>query len=772
MTLRPKVAAVIVSFNSGDCLEGLLDSLSQQSHPLSSVVVVDHSPQPDSMGVAKRWKSGYLHNPMNPGYGAGINKGIRETGEPFVLCLNADISLEQSAVEEMVAVLGNHQNVAAVSATIDEEGIHERKGGTLNPFGTTVPNWFADPIQTFYPSGAAFMVRREAWESIGGMDEDFFLYGEDVNLGWRLRLGGWQVRRCPQAKASHVGQESVQMMPTKKVWFYQERNRLINYKCLQSWHTRWGYALWFIAHEVGRFLVGLKTGRAWAQGKAFVHISFSWRYLRGKWKEWRGGKVISDREIQSWFAPQWGKRGMGLDALLRWGQERVMRPLVGWSRWGWLLLIPLWVMMTQTSRSAYWPDELFTVRGAQGSWSSLWTTVLGDVHPPLFFLICWLLYHLSPLVFTLFPITLSWGAGRILLRAHEGVSRTAGWMLWLLPFTFFSGTHLRYYSLLVFFFAWLIRLGDHQGSSPLRKTVGALLCYSSHLGPIALWISTFFVPNRSTRSARRDALFSSLLWLPGLLLLLSQALAMEGGSDRGSFLEALVKYAYTGYTLSVGHYTWPDPLTPFVLFAVGLGLLFWKGGRGEGFRLISIFKIALLILALGLTWGIRIGIPFLPTRLSFMVVPVALVLAFLWERSKGWKLRPLALFFLLSSALLGQVATFLEWGPFHCGYETPHTKEPTELRGFWVMERDYGWGAFHIPLKDRLVLVQELRRDRAPVWKETEEDLKSRGYSLQGREWIQIRPASHKRILDALDLLKGEEPQTACWEGVIYQKTE
>ncbi|MCH7494290.1 hypothetical protein IIA16_06245 [bacterium] len=385
------------------------------------------------------------------------------------------------------------------------------------------------------------------------------------------------------------------------------------------------------------------------------------------------------------------------------------------------------------------------------------------------------------------PMAFAWGAGRVLARSPSPAVRAAGVWLWLMPFTFFLGTHLRYYAMAAFLMAWLARLGTHARPCPVRRFAGALLCYTTHLGPPALLLSVLLAPRRARRHAWRDAGVSLLWWIPGFGLLAYQALQLEGGRLAGTALDALGKALYTAYTLPVGHYTWPDPVAPVVLFALGAGLLAAAGLSARAKWLILVYKGGILLFAFALTWGVLIGTPFVPTRLSFLVVPLALLLGEQWRKAKGSRLRPVAGLLILGAFLPGHAATAVEWGPFHCGYQSLASMENmfqnlyrTNRGGRMrvLAERDFLAPAVNViepgeawspDPGDRVALVMEFRQDRETVWGPTMAILASLGYEPTRNGLFAERPQSHKRLLDRLDRLQGQEPRPACWEWVVYE---
>lgn len=229
MTRHPAIDAVVVTYNSSTtiraCVLPLLDNEGV------SVAVVDNASRDGSLEAVSDLPVQTISSGRNAGFGAGCNLGARAGRAPLVLLLNPDATIAPGDLSRMVEVLAAEPDVALVGPRL------------LDGDGTLIPSlrrlqrlssvWsealylhrlaphaaWASEIETrpdrydaiAYPewiSGAAMLVRRGAFDAIGGFDEDFFLYCEDQDLCARLREGGWRIRYEPGATVHHVGGHS------------------------------------------------------------------------------------------------------------------------------------------------------------------------------------------------------------------------------------------------------------------------------------------------------------------------------------------------------------------------------------------------------------------------------------------------------------------------------------------------------------------------------------------------------------------------------------
>ncbi len=212
---RPGLAFVLVTYNHRDDVGGCLDSIFAQTRTPADVIVVDND---STDGTTEYVESHYhdvvmIRNDRNLGYGAANNQGVVRAGTSLVAMVNPDVRLDPGWSEEMVRVMGEHPECAASEGKLllaDRPGLLNSGGSRLNllGFGCTTgygredqPGLQSEKVS--YPSGAAFVVRREAFRQVGGFDESYFLYHEDVDLGLRLQVAGWSVIYVPRARAHH-----------------------------------------------------------------------------------------------------------------------------------------------------------------------------------------------------------------------------------------------------------------------------------------------------------------------------------------------------------------------------------------------------------------------------------------------------------------------------------------------------------------------------------------------------------------------------------------
>ncbi|MCA9288892.1 MAG: glycosyltransferase family 2 protein [Phycisphaerales bacterium] len=244
----PRTTIVTVLYNSADTIGPLLESL-RPAHAAGAIdiVLVDNQSRDATLEtVADFEREGLVrlvHAGANIGFGRGCNLGaahaahasMRPAGQPapdFIVFLNPDARLDADAIATLEQALDANPGAAIAAPAI------ERPDHTLQPVGMLPtrrslilertplhslvvraqrPTPDADPSPTTWVSGAAFMVRREAFERVGGFDPRFFLYFEESDLFRRLARAGHTILICPRARCPHIGGHSTESVESGRI---------------------------------------------------------------------------------------------------------------------------------------------------------------------------------------------------------------------------------------------------------------------------------------------------------------------------------------------------------------------------------------------------------------------------------------------------------------------------------------------------------------------------------------------------------------------------
>lgn len=205
----PSVSIVLVNWNRPTDTIACLDSLRSLTYRNFYTIVVDNDSSDDSVQriAAAHPEAQLLRSASNIGFSGGCNIGIRqglETGADHIWLLNNDTKVEPDALTEMVDVAESDVRIGAVGSILyymdRPEQIQAWGGGTINLWtGRSRHRRRAGDLD--YITGASMLLRKEALNSVGLLDDGFFLYWEDTDLCFRIRAAGW---RLAVAERSHV----------------------------------------------------------------------------------------------------------------------------------------------------------------------------------------------------------------------------------------------------------------------------------------------------------------------------------------------------------------------------------------------------------------------------------------------------------------------------------------------------------------------------------------------------------------------------------------
>jgi GT2 family glycosyltransferase len=235
----PLVSVVIANWNGRHHLEVCLPALAEQTLPAAEIIVVDNGSTDGSQAwlAAKHPEVTVLANDRNRGFAAANNQGIRAARGGYIALLNNDTR----PIPEWLAALAHTLDtdtrlgmaaslmvfadrptlINSMGVSVDRCGISWDRGG-----GQVVAGMADSLVEVFGASAGAALYRRELFDDVGGFDEDFFAYLEDVDLAWRARWRGWRAVCVPAARVYHAHSSTgVEGSAFKTYWL--ARNKIV-----------------------------------------------------------------------------------------------------------------------------------------------------------------------------------------------------------------------------------------------------------------------------------------------------------------------------------------------------------------------------------------------------------------------------------------------------------------------------------------------------------------------------------------------------------------
>jgi GT2 family glycosyltransferase len=321
----PRVAVVTVIYRCEKFVRGLLESVALVDYPHERLELhlVDNGAGDGSLAAARKeidrlgtkLPSVVIHEPgSNVGFAIGNNIALRaalERGVDYCFLLNPDATLEPAALQEAVRVAEGAQDLGSVQSllvlgedpeVVNSSGnhIHFLGFGYVGGYRRARAEVAGEPREITYASGACVLLPARVLRQVGLFDETLWLYHEDLDLGWRIRLAGLRNLMAPASVCQHFYEFS----RSQSKWYWMERNRWI--VVLKNYRLATILLLLpvLLVADCGLLLMAAKAG--WLSSKVRALAWFlrpsAWRYL------WHGRRDIArirrvpDRELLRHFS--------------------------------------------------------------------------------------------------------------------------------------------------------------------------------------------------------------------------------------------------------------------------------------------------------------------------------------------------------------------------------------------------------------------------------------------------------------------------------------
>lgn len=235
--MTDRLVIITVAYRSAAVIARMLDSVPLATSSPTELIVVDNSATDDGLAAVLEGREGVrlLRAPDNPGYGAAVNRAraLLTSDVDWLVVANPDVTIAPGAIDDLVAAGRRLPRAGALGPLIrDEAGVPYPSARNLPSLRTGIGHslfvrlWPGNPWSARYRndrsiverstgwlSGAFLLLSREAFDEVGGFDESYFMYFEDVDLGLRLQRAGWTNYYIPSAEVTHVGGASTQLSP-------------------------------------------------------------------------------------------------------------------------------------------------------------------------------------------------------------------------------------------------------------------------------------------------------------------------------------------------------------------------------------------------------------------------------------------------------------------------------------------------------------------------------------------------------------------------------
>jgi GT2 family glycosyltransferase len=305
----PRVAVVIVNWNGEHFIEKCIKSLLSQTVKLYEIILLDNASSDNSLTIIRKYPSVKLIAlDTNTGFARGNNLAIAsaDPSVEWIALLNPDAFADPNWLNNLLSAAKNHPLVSMFGCKqinsgnpeiLDGEGDAYHLSGLVwrTSFGNSISTQGYAEAQIFSPCAAAALYRRSAFQEVGGFDEDYFCYVEDVDLGFRLRLMGHQCLYVPSSIVHHIGSGTTGGQKSEFSIYHGHRNLVWTYVKNMPGFLLWLFLPLHLALNVVELMYFALLGQwgvVWrAKRDAFLGLPLAWQKRQ---------KIQKDRKASLW----------------------------------------------------------------------------------------------------------------------------------------------------------------------------------------------------------------------------------------------------------------------------------------------------------------------------------------------------------------------------------------------------------------------------------------------------------------------------------------
>ncbi len=276
------VAVIVVNYNAGEYLISCLEALYALPERPGEIIVVDNASEDGSEAAAKAGfpEVNYIDAGSNTGFAAGNNLGIKATEKPWVALVNPDAFVAENWLRVLLLAIRENPQVSVFSSELIDAKNHAVLDGQGDCYHVSGLMWRRKNGQAvdsppsrlpfFAPCAASALYLRSAVLDVGGFDEDYFCYIEDVDLGFRLRMAGYMCQHVSAAITYHVGSAITERESDFSI-YHGHRNLVWTYFKNMPAGPRWRYMLQHLLMNIVSIVFYTVKGRPGVIFKAKWH---------------------------------------------------------------------------------------------------------------------------------------------------------------------------------------------------------------------------------------------------------------------------------------------------------------------------------------------------------------------------------------------------------------------------------------------------------------------------------------------------------------------
>ena len=308
--MNPLVSALIVNYNGKEIIENVIRALMNQSYRHVEILVIDNNSTDGSQDMIKRKYKNIklIENKKNLGY-CGINSGLGVCRGKYILFLNNDMGMDKNCVNELVKTAELSDDVAmAAPRLVNFYDKNLKSGGTWlsRAFYNGHIKGSGKKLKREIPYLGVGLIRKDFVDMFGHLfDNDYFIYGEDVDLGLRIRLAGKKVMFEPKSVMYHMHSATMQKKSKSFSVFLMERNLITTFFKIFSLNNIilfLPYALFLRMVAIIKDILTLRFDLAFARLKAILYVLFNFNFIIQKRQETQKFRKVNDDYILKVFS--------------------------------------------------------------------------------------------------------------------------------------------------------------------------------------------------------------------------------------------------------------------------------------------------------------------------------------------------------------------------------------------------------------------------------------------------------------------------------------
>jgi GT2 family glycosyltransferase len=301
-------SVVIVAYNSGQVLVRCVESVQQDDSEHEVIVVNNGVGGPEIDAVAALPGVQLVEAGGNIGFAAGSTLGADHASGDVLVFLNPDTTVAPGAIAALAEALEDPTIGIAMARLrlMDEPERLNSTGCVIHITGLAWSDGYREPVESLtelreitYANGSALAIRADLFRSLGGFTPELFIYHEDLELGWRVRMRGLRVVVEPAADVLHEYEYSRNV----KKNYFMERNRLIFVSSAYSLRMLLLLAPALLAAEAGLTLVALRQGWFKDKVRGWAWVASHARWLARHRRKLQSERVVSDRDLARHLTP-------------------------------------------------------------------------------------------------------------------------------------------------------------------------------------------------------------------------------------------------------------------------------------------------------------------------------------------------------------------------------------------------------------------------------------------------------------------------------------